>query len=304
MEIIEIKEYKEERFQTAIALGNFDGVHRGHCDLIQCMIENAKENNLKSALLVFDNHTKTVLTGEAPKTITSIEQKFDIFENLGVQFIYKIRFDREIMKLLPEEFVKDILVDKLKVKSVVVGFDYRFGHKALGDSKLLKELGKKYDFNVTIFEPIYIDNELVSSTRIRNLLQEGNIIEANKLLGRNYSIRGKVVGGKKLGNTLGFPTANIELIENFVIPKHGVYSTNTLIDKKSYLSATSVGRNPTFKDEGLKIESHIIDFSQDVYGKDIELEFVDYLREEIKFENLEELKKKVQEDISKVKMRH
>lgn len=304
MEIIEIKDYNENRFQTAIALGNFDGVHMGHCDLILRMIEDANKNNLKPALLVFDNHTKTVLTGEAPKTITSIEQKFKIFEELGVELIYKMKFDREIMKLLPEEFVRDILVLKLNIKSVVVGFDYRFGHKASGDSELLKELGKKYNLNVIILEPIYIDNELVSSTRIRNLLQEGEIIEANKLLGRNYSIKGKVVGGKKLGNTLGYPTANIEPIDNFVIPKHGVYSTNTIIDNKSYLSATSVGKNPTFEDEGLKIESHIIGFNEDIYGKDIELEFVEYLREEIKFENLEELKKKIQEDISKVKMRH
>ena len=304
MEIIEIKDYNENRFQTAIALGNFDGVHMGHCDLILRMIEDANKNNLKPALLVFDNHTKTVLTGEAPKTITSIEQKFEIFEELGVELIYKMKFDREIMKLLPEEFVRDILVLKLNVKSVVVGFDYRFGHKASGDSELLKELGKKYNLNVIILEPIYIDNELVSSTRIRNLLQEGDIIEANKLLGRNYSIKGKVVGGKKLGNTLGYPTANIEPIDNFVIPKHGVYSTNTIIDNKSYLSATSVGKNHTFEDEGLKIESHIIGFNEDIYGKDIELEFVEYLREEIKFENLEELKKKIQEDISKVKMRH
>lgn len=304
MEIIEIKDYNENRFQTAIALGNFDGVHMGHCDLILRMIEDANKNNLKPALLVFDNHTKTVLTGEAPKTITSIEQKFKIFEELGVELIYKMKFDREIMKLLPEEFVRDILVLKLNIKSVVVGFDYRFGHKASGDSELLKELGKKYNLNVIILEPIYIDNELVSSTRIRNLLQEGDIIEANKLLGRNYSIKGKVVGGKKLGNTLGYPTANIEPIDNFVIPKHGVYSTNTIIDNKSYLSATSVGKNPTFEDEGLKIESHIIGFNEDIYGKDIELEFVEYLREEIKFENLEELKKKIQEDISKVKMRH
>lgn len=304
MEIIEIKDYKEDRFQTAVALGNFDGVHRGHCDLILRMIKDANENNLNPSLLVFDNHTKTVLTGEAPKTITSIEQKFHIFKNLGVQLLYRMKFDREIMKLLPEEFVKNILVDKLNVKSVVVGFDYRFGHKASGDSELLKKLGEKYNFKVIILDPIYIDNELVSSTRIRNLLQEGNIIEANKLLGRNYSIRGKVVGGKKLGNTLGFPTANIELVDNFVIPKHGVYSTNTLVGKKSYLSATSVGKNPTFKDEGLKIESHIIDFNEDIYGKIIELEFIQYLREEIKFKDLDELKKKVQEDIRKVKMRH
>lgn len=304
MEIIDIINYKEIRFHTAVALGNFDGVHKGHCDLIKQMISCAKDNNLKSSLLVFDNHTKTVLTGEAPKMITSMEQKYDIFNKLQVEFIYKMKFDREIMKLLPEQFVKDILVDKLNIKAVIVGFDYRFGHKASGNADLLKELGIKYDFKVIVVDPIYIGDELVSSTRIRKLLQEGNIIESNNLLGRNYSLIGKVVPGKKLGNSLGFPTANIEPIDNFVIPKHGVYSTNTIVDNKAYLSATSVGKNPTFKDDGLKIESHIINFNENIYGEIIELEFVQYLREEIKFEDLEQLKDQVQEDISKVKSRH
>ena len=304
MEIIEIKEYKETRFETAIALGNFDGVHKGHCDLIKCMIKDANEKKLKSGLLVFDNHTKTVLTGEGPKTITSLEQKFNIFQELGVELIYRMKFDLEIMKLLPEEFVRDILVEKLNVKSVVVGFDYRFGHKAAGNADLLKQFGEKYNFNVIILEPIYINGELVSSTRIRELLQEGKIEEANDLLGRNYAIKGKVVGGKKLGNTLGWPTANIEPTDNYVIPKHGVYSTSTIIDREVYLSATSVGKNPTFKDEGLKIETHIIDFNKDIYGKEIELQFKHYIRNEIKFNNVEDLKQKVLEDITIAKGGH
>lgn len=302
MEIIEIKDYKERRFQTVVALGNFDGVHKGHCDLIQKMTQFAEKNKLKSALLVFDNHTKTILTGNAPKTITSMDQKYKIFENLQVELIYKMKFNNEIMKLLPEQFVKEVLIDNLNVKAVVVGFDYRFGYKASGNAQLLKELGNKYNFTVIIIDPIYIDNQLVSSSKIRELLLEGNIMEANKLLGRNYSIIGRVVPGKKLGNRLGFPTANIEPIENYVIPKNGVYSTNTIVDNKSYLSATSIGSNPTFKNDGLKIESHIIDFDQDIYDKIIELEFVEYLRGEIKFQNIKSLKKRVQADIKRAKM--
>lgn len=304
MEIIETKDYEETRFHTVVALGNFDGVHKGHFDLIQKMISYGKTNNLKSSLLVFDNHTKTVLTGNAPKTITSMEQKYNIFESLGVELIYKLKFDQDLMKLLPEEFVKDILIHKLNVKAVVVGFDYRFGHKASGDSNLLKALGEKYGFEVIIIEAIYMGGQLISSTKIRELLEQGNIEEANKLLGRKYSIEGKVVPGKKLGSSLGFPTANIKPMDNFVIPKYGVYSTNTIVDGNSYLSATSVGSNPTFKEDGLKIESHIIDFNEDIYGKIIELEFVQYLREEIKFQKLEDLKKKVLDDINKVKKVH
>ena len=301
MEIIEINNYRETRFGTVVALGNFDGVHKGHCDLIQTMTKYAKEHGLKSSLLVFDNHTKTVLTGKAPKIITSMDQKYKIFEKLQVELIYKMKFDEDVMKLLPEQFVQEILISKLNVKAVIVGFDYRFGHKASGDSKLLKEIGMKNNFEVIVIDPIYIDDQLVSSTKIRDLIQAGNIIEANKLLGRNYSLQGKVVPGKKLGNRLGFPTANIEPIGDYVIPKHGVYWTNTIIDDKSYLSATSVGENPTFKEDGLKIESHIIDFNEDIYGKTIQLEFIQYLREEIKFQSLEELKNKVKEDISRVK---
>lgn len=304
MEIIDIYDYKEIRFGTAVALGNFDGVHKGHCDLIQKMLNYSHCNNLTSSVLLFENHTKTVLAGKGPKIITSIDQKFDIFQNLKIEVVYKMKFDVDVMKLLPEQFVKDILVDKLNVKAVVIGFDYRFGYKASGDASLLKELGTKYNFKVIIVDPIYIDNELVSSTRIRNLLLEGNIIESNKLLGRKYSIIGKVVPGKQLGNKLGFPTANLEPTDDYLIPKHGVYITNTIVNNKSYLSATSVGRNPTFKNDGLKIESHIIDFSEDIYGQIIKLEFIQYLREEMKFKNLEQLKDQVLEDIDKVKMGH
>ncbi len=301
MEIIDISNYNEKRFGTAVALGNFDGVHKGHRDIIEEMTRYAKANDLKSSLLVFENHTKTLLTGHAPKMLTSTEQKNNIFKSLEVELLYKIKFDEKIMKLLPEEFVKEILIQKLNVKAVVIGFDYKFGHKASGDSKLLKLLGEQYNFEVIIIEPIFIDNELVSSTRIRNLLLEGDILEANKLLGRKFAITGKVVSGKKLGNSLGFPTANIDPIENFIIPKNGVYRTNTIVDGRTYLSATSVGKNPTFQDNGLKIESHIIDFNGDIYGETVELEFVEYLREEMKFKDLEELKKWVQADINRVK---
>ncbi len=302
MEIINIENFKENRFKTAIALGNFDGVHIGHQKLIKEMVENAKKNGLKSSVLLFHNHTKTVLEGKGPKLITSLKQKYDLIENLGVDIIYTMNFNENIMKLSPEEFVRGILIEKLKCKAVAVGTDYRFGHKASGNADLLTELGNKFNFLVNIVSPMYVDDEIVSSTKIRELIAEGDLDMAKILLGRDYSVLGNVIHGKKMGTKLGFPTANIELLENYIIPKKGVYNTRTIIDNNKYLSATSVGYNPTFNEDRLKIESHIIDFNDNIYGKTIELVFIQYLRDEFKFETLDLLKEQMGKDIMKVKV--
>ena len=301
MEIINIENFKEDRFKTAIALGNFDGVHIGHQKLIKEMVENAKKNGLKSSVLLFHNHTKTVLEGKGPKLITSLNQKYDLIENLGVDIIYTMTFNENIMKLSPEEFVNRILIEKLKCKAVAVGTDYRFGHKASGNADLLTKLGDKFNLLVNIVSPMYVDDEIVSSTKIRELISEGDLDMAKILLGRDYSVFGNVIHGKKMGTKLGFPTANIELLENYIIPKKGVYNTRTIIDNNNYLSATSVGYNPTFSEDRLKIESHIIDFNDNIYGKTIELVFIKYLRDEFKFETLDLLKEQMGKDIMKVK---
>lgn len=301
MEIINIENFQEDRFETAIALGNFDGVHIGHQKLIKEMVENAKAFGLKSSVLLFNNHTKTVLEGKGPKLITSLKQKYDLIESLGVEIIYTMTFNENIMKLSPEEFVNGILIEKLNCKAVAVGTDYRFGHKASGNADLLKELGIKFNFFVNIVSPMYVDDEIVSSTKIRGLISEGDIDMAKILLGRDYSIKGRVIHGKKMGSKLGFPTANIELSENYIIPKNGVYNTRTIINNKEYLSATSVGYNPTFSEDRLKIESHIIDFNENIYDKSIELVFIKYLRDEFKFDTIELLKEQMGKDIMKVR---
>lgn len=303
MEIRNVESYVETRFNTAIALGNFDGVHIGHQKLILEMLNIANNMDLKGSVLLFENHTRTFLDGIGPRLLTSYEHKKELIKKLGVNIIYSMEFNQNIMKLSPEEFVLEILINKLNVKAVVVGMDYRFGHKAAGDSKLLKELGVKYGIQVEIFKPIYFNNEVVSSTRIRNSLFDGKLNEAKSMLGREYSIYGKVVSGKKIGNKLGFPTANIQPDINCVLPKNGVYSTLTKVEGINYLSATSVGFNPTFKEKAIKIESHIIDFDADIYDKIIELKFIEYLRPEIKFDNIELLKKQIKEDIIRVKNR-
>lgn len=302
MEFINLNDkVNENRFKTAVALGNFDGLHMGHQGLIKAMVIKSKELGIKPSVLLFQNHTKMTLEGKGPQLLTTLEQKHSVLEDLGVEIIYTMEFNEQIMKLTPEEFVKDILVNKLNIKAVVIGTDYRFGHKASGDANLLKELGNKYGFHVNILDPVYIDGNKVSSTLIRELLSNGDLEAVRLLLGREYTLTGKVVNGKKIGKTMGYPTANIELIYNSVIPKNGVYSTKTIVNGKTYLSATSVGFNPTFQEDGLKIESHILDFDGDLYGKIVEIVFVKYLRREMRFENIDGLIQQIDKDISEIK---
>ncbi|MCQ4921747.1 bifunctional riboflavin kinase/FAD synthetase [Tissierella carlieri] len=304
MEIIDLLNYNETRFNTAIALGNFDGIHIGHQQLIKTMISKSKELGIKSSLLLFKSHTKTIVDNNRPSMITNNKQKFKIAEDLGIDIIYLLDFDDKIMKLSGEEFVKDIIINKMNGKLLVVGFDYRFGYKASGDSNYLMELGKKHGIDVIVLDPVYENNEIISSSGIRELIANGNITDVLNILGRPYSIIGKVIPGKNRGNKLGFPTANIEPIDNYVIPKNGVYMTNTIIDNKRYISATNIGYNPTFNEDVLKIETYILNFEGNIYGKTLEIEFLDFLRDDIKFETKEDLIKQMKIDIEMIKLRH
>lgn len=303
MEKINVFDYQGNKPQTVIALGNFDGVHRGHKKLVNRMISKGKDMNLKTSVLVFENHTKEVIKGKKQDLLTSSQQRNNLIKDLGVETLFSLVFDKSIMGLSPEEFVKNILIDRLNVKGIFVGTDYRFGYKAQGDSQLLLELGEKFNIYVEIIKPLYIDEKLVSSTRIRELIKDANFQEANKLLGRDYSIVGKIVQGKKLGRKLGFPTANIEPVTNYCLPKNGVYDTDTIVKSKYYRSASSIGFNPTFKESTLKIESHLLDFSGNLYGEYIELVFYQYLRDELKFSDLESLIEQMARDVIKVKSR-
>lgn len=301
MEIFDLLEYNEKRFNTAVALGNFDGIHLGHQKLISSMVARSKEAGLKPSLLLFKNHTRKTINNNSPKIITINEQKFKLAESLGVEIIYLIDFDEKLMKLSGEEFVKNIILDKINAKLVTVGFDYRFGYKASGDVNYLNELASKYDFSVKVVEPVYVDNAIVSSSKIRELIANGKIGETIRNLGRPYSLIGKVVPGSNRGNKLGFPTANIELVDNYVIPKTGVYVTSTIIDNKKYISATNIGYNPTFNEDILKIETHILNFEGNIYGKTIEIEFIDFLRDDIKFDNSGDLIEQMKKDVELVR---
>ena len=302
MERIKVDKEKN-KIETFIALGNFDGVHKGHQKLIGRMIEKARTMGFKTSILAFENHTKQVISGKKTDLLTCNKQRNQIIEGLGVDILYSLLFDKSIMSLSPENFVKEILIDRLNIKGVFVGTDYRFGYKAQGDSELLKDLGKKYNLYVEIIEPLYMDKEIVSSTRIRELTKEADFVQAKRLLGRDYSIVGEIIPGKKIGRVLGFPTANIQPITNYCLPKNGVYDTDTLVGLKKYRSASSIGFNPTFKETTLKIESHLLDFTGSLYGQYIELFFNRFLREELEFANLEGLIDQMSLDVIRVKSR-
>ena len=302
MKIIDLNNDKYN-YNTGIALGNFDGIHIGHQYLIKDSIKKANEKGLEPSILLFKNHTKTIINNQNNKVylLTSNEQKLRILKEMGIKIVYTLLFDREIMKLSAEKFVEEILINKLNTKLVTAGFDYRFGYKALGDSNYLKELGEKYNFETNIIMPIYVDEEIVSSTKIRNLIKIGEIKKANEFLGRPYSLVGNVVKGDQRGSKMGYPTANIQLSYNYAIPKTGVYETITLIENKKFVSLTNIGYNPTFNGKKLKIENHIIDFDEDIYGRKIEIKFMDFIREDIKFNTVKELIEKIAEDINYIK---
>lgn len=304
MEIIDLNSCKVELNGNAVALGNFDGVHIGHQELINSNINEAKKRNLKSTVLVFRNHTKEILKKNGDSKIqllTSFDQKIDILKGFGLDTLYIADFNENLMKLSPEEFVDNILLKKLNTKLVTVGFNYRFGYKASGDVELLKKIGLDKGIDVNIIPPVYVGHEIVSSTAIRNSIKAGDIKKANRFLGRNFTIIGSVVKGKNRGRKLGFPTANIKLIDNYVLPKQGVYITNTIVDGEKLISLTNIGYNPTFNEDELKIETYILDFNGNLYGKTLQIQFIDFIRDDVKFNTAQELIEQIEKDVKYIK---
>jgi len=286
--------------KTGVGLGNFDGLHIGHMALINTLIRESQLNNLSSIVYTFTKHPENILRKKLITPLLLTEQKkIDLLDEIHLDYLYFDEFNEDFSRLSPEDFVKKILIDKLNIKLAVAGYDYRFGYMGQGDIPFLKELGQKYGFRVVVIPAIKCDDEVISSTRIRNCIINGELETAYKLLGRNYSITAEVVSGRRIGNTIGFPTANIHPERFLVLPANGVYITKTLLDGKLYNSMTNVGYNPTFEDVKEKtVETHIIDFNQDIYGKKIEVFFLKKLRDEKKFESVELLKEQISKDMN------
>lgn len=286
-----------------VALGSFDGLHYGHLSLVRKTVELAREKNGKSMVFTYKNHPKTIIKPDSvPKIIMDLDTKLEYLEEENVDIVILRSFTKKFMSMEAEDFIK-LLCEDYNVKGIVVGFNFRFGHKNLGDINLLKNLQNKYGYELFIMEPYTYKGNAISSTRIRECILEGEVKEATNMLSKPYLIKGKVVHGKHLGRTIGVPTANLEFNDKMVIPGKGVYYTNVKYNGKVFKGITSVGNNPTVNGKELTIETFILDFDEMIYGEELKVYFIEKIRGEIKFDSLDELvaQIKIDEDFARSK---
>ena len=303
MKVIRSLEQIPGEFRDAfVTIGNFDGVHLGHVPILKKLIEEAHKENRKAVVITFDPHPKKVLRPDIRPfyLITSIEEKIKLLEVIGVDGLILIPFDLNFSKMTAEAFVCEILWDKLHIRKIFVGHDYSFGKSKTGNKIFLAEFGKKLGFEVDIINAIKLDEETISSTRLRHLILDGDVKTAAKVLGRPYNVSGIVVPGKKRGSILGIPTANIKP-EKELIPAQGVYAVIAHLEKDRHQGVLNIGFNPTFSDTELSVEVYLLDFSGDIYGKKVDVLFIERIRDEVKFENSEQLVKQIRKDIDEAR---
>lgn len=294
------KEQKESPFgETSIALGNFDGFHNGHRELIRRTIQEEHEFGHLSSVLLFKNHTSDYVPRGGGKRLNSLEDKIAKLDELGISCIYLATFDRAMMHMPHEEFVEEFLLRRLHTRHLVVGEDYSFGRGALGDVDYLLRRREELHYRVSVIPEVTCNGKRISSTRIRQCIAAGGIELANCMLGYAYTIRGRVVSGASRGHDLGFPTANLALQFDYCLPTDGVYLVRATIEAtgQQYFGMTNIGTNPTFTDDStVKIETYLFDFSGDIYDQVLRLEFLRFERRDIKFDTKEELIRRMQED--------
>ncbi|WP_294223913.1 bifunctional riboflavin kinase/FAD synthetase [uncultured Chryseobacterium sp.] len=289
-------EYTSQK-PLALSLGMFDGVHLGHKSIIDELIRVGRENHLETAVLTFWPHPRFVFNpSENLKLLNTLEEKTFLMEKYNIENLFLKEFDEEFRNLTGEEFVRQILVEKLHVKYLIIGYDHSFGKNKSGNFELLQKLSEELDFEVEQMEAINIHENNISSTKIRKALLDGNIREANEMLGYSYSVSGTVVHGKKIGRTIGYPTANIETDCIKLLPKKGAYIVEVFVKDQHYKGMLSVGTNPTVNGEKLTVEVYILDFNDDIYNEKITVKFRDFLHDEIKFEGIEKLIERLDED--------
>ncbi|MEW6775565.1 MAG: bifunctional riboflavin kinase/FAD synthetase [Bdellovibrionota bacterium] len=288
--------------RTAVAIGSFDGVHMGHRVICQALIEKAHSLGVSSVAYTFDPHPRKVLQGpHATHLLTSFEKKCELLGSVGIDIVVWSEFTREFSEQTPAEFISRYLVGKLAIRHIFVGYDSHFAHNREGNFNTLVEMSQRFGFDVTRTEAILQDGLIVSSTQIRKYLESGEIEHANRFLGWEYAVSGTVVRGDARGKALGFPTANLRA-DAEVIPCEGVYATRTRVGERLHPSVTNVGRNPTFhRDAGatpLRVETHLIDYSGDLYGLPIEVAFVGRIRGETRFPGPDALKAQIARDVA------
>jgi len=284
--------------KSIVTIGTFDGVHIGHQKIIKRMVDIATAEDLQAVVLTFFPHPRMVLQKDANiKLINTIDEKSKLLETFGINHLVIKEFTKDFSRLTALEFVRDILVNKLKTKHVILGHDHRFGRNRTANINDLKEFGEIYDFEITEISAQDIDDVTVSSTKIRTALEVGDIKKANAYLGYNFMLTGTVVKGKSLGKQLEFPTANLKIEEGYkLIPKNGSYIVKSDIDGAEIFGMMNIGTNPTVNGEQQSIEVHFFDFDKDIYKETIEVQLLDRLRDEQKFDSVEALKLQLHKD--------
>lgn len=278
--------------ETVVTIGTFDGVHIGHQKIIKRLIKTGEQFGLKSVILTFFPHPRMVLQKDSNiKLINTIEERHRILNDLGLDYLLIKEFTQEFSRLSAEDFVKQILVDKLHARKVIIGYDHRFGRNRNADINDLKKFGEAYGFEVEEISAQDIDDVSVSSTKIRTALQEGDIAKANAYLGYSFMLTGVVAKGKGLGRQLNYPTANIQIAEDYkLIPKQGAYIVSSKINDNTFFGMMNIGTNPTVNGRQQTIEVHFFDFDADIYGETIQIDLLQRIRDEQKFESVEALK--------------
>ena len=302
MQIIEsldaIHQFNEE---TTLTFGTFDGVHIAHQTIIKEVVEGAQRASSTSVVLSFHPHPMAFLSPErCPPSLTTMGKKIELFRQMGVGIAIFAKLENYISQMSAVDFVKEILLDKLRAKGIVVGYDNKFGKDRTGNAKFLKKLGVKYNCDVKIVEPQRIRGIIVSSTRIRQAIAQNNLLLAGQMLGRWYSISGKVVKGQGIGRKIGYPTANINSEEQ-MLPPFGIYAIRAKLDKQMFDGVLSLGIRPTIGDGRFQIEAHLFGLNDDIYGHRVEIIFIKKIRDEIAFANLADLCVQIERDIVKAK---
>ncbi|MFT6106679.1 MAG: riboflavin kinase/FMN adenylyltransferase [Rickettsiales bacterium] len=305
MQIIQNFHNIDPKLQNSVlTIGNFDGIHLGHQEILNNAKIIASSENIKSALLTFDPHPLKIIRPEKKfnRGLFSLSQKLDFLKEKDlVDAVFISQFDEKLANLSAEDFVREILVEKLKIKHLIIGYDFIFGKNRVGDANLLQKLAGIYNFSFhQIAAKRNHNDQVLSSTKIRNFIESGDLKSANKMLGRNYQICGTIIRGKQLARTIGFPTANFLPQKDLIKPKFGVYKAKVFVDKKDYSAILNFGIKPTFNGSEPLFEVHIFDFNQEIYDKEIVVELIDFIREEKKFSGIEELKTQIQKDVKEV----
>ncbi len=298
MEVLnQLTTLKDQYPRITVALGTFDGVHIGHQKVISRSVESAKQLNGTSVVFTFSNHPLSIIAPErCPLQIITQDDKVELIEKLGVDILLNIPFTAEFLKLSASQFIR-LLLDQLNPKHILIGPNYFFGYKRCGTPELLQKSGLQYGFTTEINPTVYVDDVMVSSTLIRQMIAAGQVHQAANLLGRPVTLKGMVIHGAKRGRLLGYPTINLGIASGLAVPQNGVYAVELIIQDNQYNGIANVGTNPTFHDIGRRIEVHILDFSGDLYGEAVTVRFLNHIRNEQTFSNSEELKLQIAKDI-------